>query len=588
MARKHPFSPARLSVRGKLTLFFVLIIVVIMAITIALHVRTTAAIRASIYHEMLSNVAYYQQNLDSQIHNIAQLQIEFFQDRKLPFLAGKDSLLSEYERREANLSVQERLRTVTGISDLVESGVLYFPKTGYRITEAQISAMSPQDAEALQAYLSYGDSSLHFREGRFFIARTGEVRSTFSGNPNYLLVITFSSDEIIRQLSMLAGAYEGGAFLYDPRSSALLESPSGADSQAILQALQTGEDGGCPATQRLRVGSRTFLTLVQPMDTGAILVQYTPEDAVTSWIRQSWIITGLFLGGMLVLAMFFFIHVQRVVHRPLATLSDAFARVEGGQLTEHIHHDGTDEFSYIYERFNAMEDRLAQMINEVYVQKNLAQRAQLKQLQAQINPHFLYNSFFILSRRIRREDIDGAVELAQHLGDYFKYLSRDQSDDIPLSDEVAHARSYAAIQGTRFASRMRIDFGALPDGWRERRVPRLILQPLMENAFKYGLENVSEEGLLRVSFAQGEDGSLRIAVEDNGESQADPAAMQRALEEADPDVVSGLSNIHRRLRIYFQGRGGLRIARSALGGISVTIVLPGDMEVSNEPQPADC
>ena len=221
------------------------------------------------------------------------------------------------------------------------------------------------------------------------------------------------------------------------------------------------------------------------------------------------------------------------------------------------------------------------------MQKNLAQRAQLKQLQAQINPHFLYNSFFILSRRIRREDIDGAVELAQHLGDYFKYLSRDQSDDIPLSDEVAHARSYAAIQGTRFAGRMRIDFGPLPDAWRGRRVPRLILQPLLENAFKYGLENVSEEGLLRISFAQ-ELGSLLITVEDNGDAQADPAAMQRALEEAEPDVVSGLSNIHRRLQIYFQGRGGLRIARSALGGISAAIVLPGDMEVSNEPQPADC
>lgn len=577
---KHPvkYTSSKLSVRGKLTLVFVLIIAVIMLITIALHLRTTATIRTSIYNEMLSNVAYYQQNLDSQINSIGQLQIEFFQDRKLPFLAGENSLLNGYERREAYLSVQERLRTVTGSSDLVKKGILYFPKTGYKITDTQIGAMTQQDHDDMAAYLAYGDSNLYFRDGNFFIARTGEVRSSFSSNPNYLLVITFSSEEIIRQLSMLTDTYNSGAFLYDAGQDALLTASTRENSLAILQALQLDENGRYLSAQRLRTSGQTNLVLVQPMETGAILVQYTPEDAVASWISQSWLITGLFLAGMIVFAVFFFMYVQRTVHRPLSALSHAFSRVESGDLTEHIHHDGDDEFSYIYNRFNGMEDRLTQLIDEVYVQKNLAQRAQLKQLQAQINPHFLYNSFFILSRRIRREDIDGAAELAQHLGDYFKYLSRDQSDTIPLEDEVNHARSYAAIQGTRFASRMTITFGELPGDWASLQVPRLILQPLLENAFKYGLENISEEALLRITFNRTEQGDLHISVEDNGEAGSDPEAMQRTIEEADPQVVSGLGNIHRRLQIYFQGKSGLRISRSGLGGICVTILLPGVKE----------
>lgn len=576
---KHPtHSVTKLSVRGKLTLVFVLIIAVIMLITIALHVRTTAIIRTSIYNEMLSNVAYYQHNLDSQINNIAQLQIEFFQDRMLPFLAGENSLLNGYERREAYLSVQERLHTVTGTSDLVESGILYFPKTGYKITDTQIGPMSQTDQRDMAAYLAYGDSSLYFREGNFFIARTGEVRSSFSSNPNYLLVITFSSEEIIRQLSMLTDTYNSGAFLYDASQDALLAASASDTNLAILQALQSGENGQYVSAQRLRSGGQTYLVLVQPMETGAILVQYTPEVAVTSWIRQSWLITGLFLTGMIVFAVFFFVYVQRTVHKPLSALSKAFSRVESGDLSEHIHHDSEDEFSYIYTRFNGMEDHLTQLIDEVYVQKNLAQKAQLKQLQAQINPHFLYNSFFILSRRIQREDIDGAVDLAQHLGDYFKYLSRDQSDNIPLEDEVNHARSYAAIQGTRFASRLKIEFGNLPQDWAAVQVPRLILQPLLENAFKYGVENISEEALLRVSFTQTQCGDLHITVEDNGEGAADPETMQRSIEEPDPHVVSGLGNIHRRLQIYFQGKSGLRIGQSDLGGIRVTILLPGNKE----------
>ena len=197
----------------------------------------------------------------------------------------------------------------------------------------------------------------------------------------------------------------------------------------------------------------------------------------------------------------------------------------------------------------------------------------MKQLQAQINPHFLYNSFFILSRRIHKEDIEGAEALSNHLGNYFKYLSRDQSDDISLSDEVAHARSYAAIQGERFVARMRIEFGTLPDAWGTYRVPRLIIQPLLENAFKYGLENKSENGLLRISFSVCNSG-LHITVEDNGENKVDLAALQQSLDEVNPDIISGMSNIHRRLQIYFHGQGGLSIARSELGGMAVTILLP--------------
>ena len=119
-----------------------------------------------------------------------------------------------------------------------------------------------------------------------------------------------------------------------------------------------------------------------------------------------------------------------------------------------IRHEGQDEFGQLYDGFNRMKERIGKLIDEVYVQTSLAQRAQLKQLQAQINPHFLYNSFFILSRRIKRGDYDNAVEIAEHLGDYFRFLTRNESDYIPLRREVEHAQSYAAVQAARFVDRI--------------------------------------------------------------------------------------------------------------------------------------
>lgn len=158
-----------------------------------------------------------------------------------------------------------------------------------------------------------------------------------------------------------------------------------------------------------------------------------------------------------------------------------------------------------------MEDQISRLIDEVYVQTNLAQRAQLKQLQAQINPHFLYNSFFVLSRRVKRHDFENAQELAKHLGNYFQFLARNESDFVMLRQEVEHAKSYAAIQGTRFISRLSIEFGELPVECEGILVPRLILQPLLENAFEHGLENKMKDGILKVSFEEGEN-EIRIHV----------------------------------------------------------------------------
>ena len=566
------------SIRAKLSVAFVLITLFVMTITVVLHTRAMNAIRFAIYEEMLNNVAYFQETLDSQIDNIARLQIDFFQDRKLAFLSGTNAMLNDYERREAYLSVQERLRSVTGISDLVEGGTLYFPKTGYRITESHIGAMNDSQREEMNTYLSVGDSSLHTLNDQYFIARTGEARPTFSSNPNQLLVIRFSSNEIQRLLSKLAESRDGGAFLYDEANHIIISGNDQPVNSVILESLFRNPDGSFASTQRIRVSNHTYLALVQPTQRGAIIVQYTPENEVTAWIRQSWLIAAAFLLALILFAIFFIVYVQRTVHKPLTTLSNAFERVEAGVLTEHIHHDQEDEFSYIYQRFNDTEDHLIQLIDDVYVQKNLAQKAQMKQLQAQINPHFLYNSFFILSRRIHKEDIEGAEELANHLGNYFKYLSRDQSDIISLGDETAHARSYAAIQGARFAARMKIEFESLPEKWESLSVPRLIIQPLLENAFKYGLENRSEDALLRICFTEVNSTELHITVEDNGESNADPAILQAALEEEQPDVISGMANIHKRLKIYFHGQGGLQIGRSILGGIAVTIILPKEQE----------
>ena len=158
------------------------------------------------------------------------------------------------------------------------------------------------------------------------------------------------------------------------------------------------------------------------------------------------------------------------------------------------------------------------------------------------------------------------------MGNYFRFLTRNGSDDTTLEQETEHARSYAAIQGVRFAGRLTIEFGELLPEWKEVKVPRLILQPLLENAFEHGLENRVSDGLLQISFLPRERG-LEISVEDNGEDLKDEdiQRMQEKLQERESEEITGLSNIHKRLKYYFHGKAGLAIERSRLGGAAVKI-----------------
>ena len=162
-----------------------------------------------------------------------------------------------------------------------------------------------------------------------------------------------------------------------------------------------------------------------------------------------------------------------------------------------------------------MEDRIQDLIQEVYEQKELKQRAELKQLQEQINPHFLYNSLFSIRSKIYREEYESAEELTELLGRYFRYLTRNAQDYVELSQEVDHAYCYARIQASRFAARMEIRLAELPEEMQKLKVPRLIIQPLLENALEYGLGDKEENGLLAVSYEE-KDGRFYIHSEDNG------------------------------------------------------------------------
>lgn len=135
-------------------------------------------VRQMTYEKMNSQAEYYQQTFETEISGILSQQLEFFNNRKLPFLASPVMGLSVYEEREAVLNVQERIQTITEISSLVKHGILYIPGNNYYISEGTIRRMTEQDREDMAGYLLDRDRTLQFDgcdAGKQLSGRNGEA-----------------------------------------------------------------------------------------------------------------------------------------------------------------------------------------------------------------------------------------------------------------------------------------------------------------------------------------------------------------------------------------------------------------------------
>lgn len=554
--------------------------VIIVLVMTAIFLNAFQLARDEVYDRMIAQSEYYLESLDAQLENIYNLGINFFYDRRLAFLMEERSSLSAYERRDVLLSLEERLQAIQGCSNLIQNIYLFIPNTNYIITPSSAGRMqNEEDWTLLDDYMQDNVSGLHINEnGMYFLEADRHTIST-QNYPSHIVSIILSREEIQKTMQAMIKDENSGAFFYQD-GAVILDTGTSAEylGSNILSLLKKDENGGYEETQRVKIGSEYYLAITKESPSLGTFVQYSEEapimykvNRLKTFILLAWLI-------MLAITVIFVLYTQRLIHTPMQHLLGGFNRVKRGDFQEHIEEKNNNEFAYLYEGFNEMEDRIRNLIEEVCEQKELKQKAELKQLQEQINPHFLYNSLFSVRSKIYREEYESAEELTELLGRYFRYLTRNAQDSVELSQEVDHAYCYARIQASRFAARMEIRLASLPEEMQKIKVPRLIMQPLMENALEYGLGDKEENGLLVVSYEE-KDGHFYIRMEDNGSVTEEVLEKMRASMKKGANEngeVTGMINIHRRLQLYYSGKAGLEVERSAFGGTCVTICLEGE------------
>ena len=224
----------------------------------------------------------------------------------------------------------------------------------------------------------------------------------------------------------------------------------------------------------------------------------------------------------------------------------------------------------MYNQFDSMSKRIQHLIEQEYELRLLNTKAQMKSLQYQISPHFLYNTYFTLCGLLQEEDYDGAEQMSGIIGKYLKYITVSTDETATLEAELEHALAYAQIQQIRFSRRVTVLFADCPPQLSRISVPRLIVQPLIENAFEHGVRDMLEGGVIQVAVS-GSTEELCICVEDNGTNMPEEKVQELQELLQHKETMSGdsvaLINIHRRLKMQYGEGSGLFVSRSELGGL---------------------
>ncbi|MFD2331674.1 sensor histidine kinase [Cohnella sp. GCM10020058] len=571
-----------LSIFPKLILTFIAIILPMFGLSIGLNELGKREVKQQLSNTMNAQIHYYFLSLEKEIQQIIRTQMEMVNDPDLQKLVGLGSILSEYEKSVLIGNLDNKLRSYRESSVYIKDISLYVSSVSHVVTTAN-TALHPVTKEAMeevyQAMFTHGFPLIYSKD-RLYVNVNEPVAPGSGKTVPYMLQVELSVDALRTTLNSFNP--DGETVLFNDAWSIESEQETGLFAHVKERIIP--DQKNTSGQSSLRVDKKNYLVFYEKsLALDAALLFYMPENRVLGTLKtyQTW--SWLLVVSSLVIVIMFSYGIYMLIHRPLRRLVKQFKSVEAGNFNVFSPHKNQDEFGYLFRQFNKMVQNLKVLIDDLYVQKIRLQHSELKQLQAQINPHFLYNSFFTLHRLILNYDNDSAAVVSKNLGEYFQYITRNAQDEVSLASEIKHARSYVEIQNVRFSNRIETEFGGLPMHLNDIRVPRLIVQPIIENVYQHGLGDKVQEGRVRIGFEEF-DGTLRIGVEDNGPGlqPEELDKLRSRMNQTDLGGEStGLINVHRRLQLRFGAEYGISIARSELGGLLVNIIIP--MERRDQP-----
>ena len=296
------------------------------------------------------------------------------------------------------------------------------------------------------------------------------------------------------------------------------------------------------------------------------------QDFFVNMIRFSVIAFAL----ILILFLFLSYYIPLSITRPIRRLTQVTDQVAKGDLTVRSDVTGGVEAQVLSDSLNTMIDKINELLDQVKTEQIRLRKAEFELLQSQINPHFLYNTLDAIVWLAEAGEQKKVVKMVGSLSDFFRISLNQGQDILDVKEELQHVRSYLEIQQMRYQDILQYEI-CVPEELNHCQIPKITLQPLVENALYHGIKNKRGKGLIRIEGElDGEDCILRIV--DNGRGMT-PERLEQVREgirnrKARETDIYGLYNVNERIRLNFGENYGITITSTYGEGTCVTVRLP--------------
>jgi two-component system, sensor histidine kinase YesM len=418
-------------------------------------------------------------------------------------------------------------------------------------------------------------------EGGSYSFTLSKYLNTNKGDSHDVLKINFDFSKIVALITSTNLGDGGHITIYDKNYGIVYSSSSDINDNEtnVVKSLVLG-------IEQVKLNNDYILYVSTISSTSWRVAIFTNNSGLAIALRNFILIISLLAFAIIVVFEIVMWLVSNSITKPIRTLQQEMIKVENFNYvvstSSQINH-GSVEVRDLENSFNQMMARIKELMNTVLEEQDEQRKSELKALQNQINPHFLYNTFDSIIYMIDKGENEKAEEMIIALSKFFRISVSKGHNIIPLESELEHAKYYLTIQKLRFGDTFEYKFNVDPL-LNKYYVIKLILQPIIENAIGHGLkDSTTEKNIITVNGYLDKD-LIKLEVIDNGYGILPEKVKEIYDSFNDKNIHNGvgLKNVYERIRIYYGEKANIYIESELDAGTKITIVIPVEGALKNE------
>lgn len=541
--------------------------------------------------ELVGSTSIYQQRLLDELNSqltarmltIEQISLSTSRDYELlQFLSGRQD---QFERYRKSIDIEQSLATLTYSIPIIQGIDLYMNRPFYSDSQSyiQFRDRESKEAEQLNEVLETtdvawtGEHKINSFQGKVAVLSFARTIMSDDKNKNVGILVVHVKADSIR--AMLAGHSSGvDRLILDAAGNQLLaigNLPGEAQLSAWKDKMK--EDSGVFRVHEQDGVDSSLIVYSRLPDSNWMLVEATPWGQLTEGSFKLAVVIGLIGVAAIILTLFLTHWLSKQFARPIKQLVEAMNSYLFVGPKPTLPRDYENEFGYLFAGYRKQNERIEELYESLRVRYEQQRRAEIEAMQANINPHFLYNTLDQLNWMAITSGQERMSRILELMGRMFRIGLSHGESFITIDDELKHVECYMEIQQLRWEEGLTYSIEASEEV-RTMFVPKMSLQPFVENSIMHGFHG-RLRGHIDIRIERVGDGSLRITIEDDGVGLLTEAERPAARHTGG----YGVRNVKERYAAYFGERASVELSNREAGGTIVVMKLP---ERKTRPEPA--